>query len=411
MNFEPQKFFVGLMDFFSILLPGALLTYLLADQVGPVVLGDRYGRLDGAEAGAVFLFASYLVGHLVFLFGSFLDELYDWLRFYTLNHQIERIARDGQIARRRMLWWPARAFIWLVFKRERDVAVKCAERIKRKALGDRAESAINTFQWCKAWLSAESPDALAAVQRFEADSKFFRCFAVVLIVLLVAWLWPESSLWPTLERGMGLAILLGLLLAALFRYMEQRNKSTNQAYWSVIARAVKAGSSEAAEAGSAPAAPAYAGGIVYRRRRRLWSRESDVEFLLVESKEKDDPTKWTLPVVRLEDGETHRAAAIRGVLQETGVWAHISDPKSHDVLSLQDGKSAVVRFLPMQVLSRWGARKDRLRKSTWRAESEMAVGVFGEDLAKVIKAFAEGRQRPTAEDLVGSGPGTGGGTP
>jgi hypothetical protein len=78
---------------------------------------------------------------------------------------------------------------------------------------------------------------------------------------------------------------------------------------------------------------------------------------------------------------------------------------------LQDGKSAVVRFLPMQVLSRWGARKDRLRKSTWRAESEMAVGVFGEDLAKVIKAFAEGRQRPTAEDLVGSGPGTGGGTP
>ena len=28
MNFEPEKFFIGLMDFFSILLPGALLTFL-----------------------------------------------------------------------------------------------------------------------------------------------------------------------------------------------------------------------------------------------------------------------------------------------------------------------------------------------------------------------------------------------
>ena len=35
MNFDPQKFFIGLMDFFSILLPGALLTYLLMGEVGP----------------------------------------------------------------------------------------------------------------------------------------------------------------------------------------------------------------------------------------------------------------------------------------------------------------------------------------------------------------------------------------
>jgi hypothetical protein len=34
MSFEPVKLFIGLVDFFSILLPGALLTYLLrADLV------------------------------------------------------------------------------------------------------------------------------------------------------------------------------------------------------------------------------------------------------------------------------------------------------------------------------------------------------------------------------------------
>lgn len=38
MNFDPQKFFIGLMDLFSILLPVALLTWLLISKVGLDVL-------------------------------------------------------------------------------------------------------------------------------------------------------------------------------------------------------------------------------------------------------------------------------------------------------------------------------------------------------------------------------------
>jgi hypothetical protein len=61
------------MDFFSILLPGALPTYLLMDNVGPLVLGDRYfqtrrcgslGRLPVRELSfwpPVFLLGSWLV--------------------------------------------------------------------------------------------------------------------------------------------------------------------------------------------------------------------------------------------------------------------------------------------------------------------------------------------------------------
>lgn len=52
INFAPQKYFIGLMDFFSILLPGTLLTWLLMGGVGPVVLGDRYAKLDGPQAWA-----------------------------------------------------------------------------------------------------------------------------------------------------------------------------------------------------------------------------------------------------------------------------------------------------------------------------------------------------------------------
>lgn len=186
MNFDPQKFFIGLMDFFSILLPGALLTWLLMGEVGPVVLGDRYAKLDGTQAWVAFLFASFSLGHLIFLLGSWLDEFYDWARRYTLSTQITRLAR--------LLPWPARALIWLVFKRERNLAVDRASRIKQQALGPlQAKDAINTFQWSKALLNVESPASLAVVQRFEADSKFYRCFTVVLLILLVAWPWRKAG--------------------------------------------------------------------------------------------------------------------------------------------------------------------------------------------------------------------------
>ena len=61
MSFEPHKFFISLMDFFYILLTGALFTWLLMGEVVPAVLRDRYSKLAGAEAWAAFLFASYLV--------------------------------------------------------------------------------------------------------------------------------------------------------------------------------------------------------------------------------------------------------------------------------------------------------------------------------------------------------------
>ena len=40
MNFEPQKFFIGLVDFFSIFMPGALLTYLVKDWAALKFLGS-----------------------------------------------------------------------------------------------------------------------------------------------------------------------------------------------------------------------------------------------------------------------------------------------------------------------------------------------------------------------------------
>ena len=345
MNFELQKFFIGLMDFFSILLPGALFTYLMMDDVGPVVLGDRYARLAGTEAWAIFLFVSYLFGHLIFLLGSWLDLLYDRARRDTLNTQIAMLAQRGCLLR-----WYRRTLIWLVFKDERNLAVDRAARIKQQALGPlQAKDSINTFQWSKALLNLECPATLAAVQRFEADSKFFRCFTVVLLLLLAAWPWQLQ--WPLV----GIPVVLGLLLLALWRYMEQRHKSTNQAYWSVITLTAKDGKVAFDKLAHGAGNLTHAGGVVFRK--RLWQ----TKYLLVEAK--DDPTQWVLPKGHVEEGEQHRETAVREVHEETGVWARVvSDLR--DVTWSADGTVVTTRFFLMRAKGR-GLRKDKDRQHEW----------------------------------------------
>src|SRR5437588_11393920 len=102
MSFEPQKFFIGVIDFFSILMPGAMLTYLGKDWVARKFdLTDGF-PLDSTEAGLVFFFASYLLGHFVFLISSALvDCVYDPLRGWTDWGQISmRLAKGKSLSAR-----------------------------------------------------------------------------------------------------------------------------------------------------------------------------------------------------------------------------------------------------------------------------------------------------------------------
>jgi ADP-ribose pyrophosphatase YjhB (NUDIX family) len=374
MNFDPQKLFIGLMDFFSILLPGALLTYLLMDEVGPVALGERYAQLTGTQAWAAFLLASYLFGHLVFLLGSWLDEFYDWARHYTLNTQIALLARRG-----RLLPWLARTLIWLVFKRERNLALNRALKIKERALNTlQAKDSINTFQWCKALLNVESPESLAVVQRFEADSKFFRSFTVVLLLLLAAW--PLQQKWPLA----GVPVVLGMLLLALWRYMEQRHKATNQAYWSVITLTARDGKVTLDRSTPVDGSATHAGGVVFRIRRGA------AEYLLVEAT--DDPAQRVLAKGHVDDGEKHREAAIREVQEETGVWARIVCDLGNVSYSVS-GAVVTVRFFLMQAVGR-GARKERDRQHEWLDLQKAIASASHVETRELLQAAAERRMQP-----------------
>ena len=198
MAAEPEKFHVGMIDFFSIILPGAILAFHLRAMVQqgkiPAILTAPQSDVEG---WVVFAIASYVLGHFLFLVGSWIDGGYDVLR--------EKFA-----------------------PLEKNFPLKTAIEIKKTHFPPERfhDQAINTVQWTKCRLALAHPAALAHVERFEADSKFFRSLFVVLLILFV-------SFTVTCRGWFGLACLL-LAAASLFRYGEQRFKSTRQAYWYLI---------------------------------------------------------------------------------------------------------------------------------------------------------------------------------
>lgn len=76
---KPGDFFLGLYEFFSILVPGALLLIVFI-----VLLQDQYVAFNVPTAAnwAVFLLLSYLTGHLLQIPADLIDKIvYD--RFYV----------------------------------------------------------------------------------------------------------------------------------------------------------------------------------------------------------------------------------------------------------------------------------------------------------------------------------------
>lgn len=99
--------------------------------------------------------------------------------------------------------------------------------------------------------------------------------------------------------------------------MDQRVKSTNQAYWFIIT--VEASQEHKAGEPLQPQAdgPSHAGGVVFRESGDY------IEYLLVQAKK--SPEDWVLPKGHIKPGEEIKEAAVREVREETGVWARIRD--------------------------------------------------------------------------------------
>jgi hypothetical protein len=193
---KPSELYVGVLDLFAIVLPGAIAAAILAPKIGPLLIGPLIAEPTSEVGGwATFLAASYFIGHLMFLVGSYVDPVYGFLR--------ERISPYGN-----------------------ESAYGCATRIRDSLVNESERKALNTFQWARSVLLARCPAAADDIHRLEADSKFFR--SLLIVCALASAIFLSSGRVPE-----GVAAL-ALIVPCFARYFERRLKSTTQAYIHVI---------------------------------------------------------------------------------------------------------------------------------------------------------------------------------
>lgn len=198
---KPSDFLLGILDFFAVLMPGAVVTWLAASYL-PAALAaylDVTGTKDdggAALAWIVILFASYVLGHFVFMMGSILDRQYN--RWRDWKHP-----------------------------KKKDHTYRAAKQLYESSSPNLSSGHFTTLKWAKAYVQIQSPAARLEIDRFDANSKFFRSFVVVSVL--------AAAHYGLGAHAFGLAagaVILALL--SFWRYCDQRWKASELSYATAV---------------------------------------------------------------------------------------------------------------------------------------------------------------------------------
>jgi hypothetical protein len=232
---KPSDFFVGITDFFSIILPGASMTYvciLVEERRGTDLLGLL--KLSHTNEGYIaFFVVSYLIGHGMDMIGSVvLDDLFDltyahWKR--ALNISLARWMFDlpGRLAKE--LYRECRILVVGSVPKSSRTMDPLFLRAKELAALAMPED-DRTYQWCRAWIVLKNPLAFSETERVQGNSKFFRGMVITSAITAILSLTFKVPFHKT-----GAAVCLALAFASFMRYCDLRWKAVQQTYRFFIA--------------------------------------------------------------------------------------------------------------------------------------------------------------------------------
>jgi hypothetical protein len=175
MNFKPSDFFIGLMDFFSVFLPGFIVAFLFRTQLQYSL---KINMSDGASLTAFYFVSSYILGHFVYAVGA---SVFESAKMFGERH-----------------------IMYTVFlKRNR---IKKAVEIMKKYLGPDDE--IHFLSWAVPRIQIKHPELVTDIRQHQADAHFFRSFIIVSIIGFIlailrlnkdlsAWFWFSAALLST----------------------------------------------------------------------------------------------------------------------------------------------------------------------------------------------------------------------
>jgi hypothetical protein len=271
MDFKPNEFFLGLVDFIAIFLPGCLLAALLlaTEAYAPLFFKEPLYSLsqnDGSQLAfwVCFIFCAYALGNFLSSIASGLDTYSDKIRNQIYPHQevivksylIHKSLNSSNLSDKdkeyknqilchieqnknieyqnfenNFLNNFLRKFFHFLFEFEWSSPLKLNAALPKVATikpNTELEGAVNHYQWSSIILDTLYPAAADRVNRFMAASKFFRSLVVVFIIAfflqLTHWLPETISKW----------IWLGLTVLSFREYVVQRQKSIQAAYRSIL---------------------------------------------------------------------------------------------------------------------------------------------------------------------------------
>ena len=276
---KPADFYISLLDFFAVLLPGATLAYLLVRMPwdeGLVTAANAPLTEPGAKWVA-FAVLSYALGHLLhFLGDKLLDrKIYDplyrpWRRKWEFvewsEGRLERLKKElGALKelQEREEQRGANAFRNRPFKRttvkgligaiERELAdinraatcakgrwfwqrcgadtrfpslARSAGELRDQELGPEPRPVVSLFNWATAWVRLRDAAAGTELDRAGADSKFFRSLALVALAAAVLFALDCQLAY----RWALVGVALGLVVPFLGRYLSRRWTAAEQTY-------------------------------------------------------------------------------------------------------------------------------------------------------------------------------------
>jgi hypothetical protein len=224
---KPSDFMIGVINFLSILLPGTIATALLL-HISPQVREVNAGLQHQDGFALVIGFAAaYFAGHLIFLAGSWLDPVYDFIRRRRDPYSGEYPkAASGLDALAIAVLCKRDLRLRPVPLGKGHQAFDVVDRLRRKALTKIEYDATNTFQWCRSILIQKSPAAHQDLEVHEADQKFFRSLVVLALIVAVG---AAIALEWTI-----FAIALATAFASFVRYYNRRLKTVTLAYIHVL---------------------------------------------------------------------------------------------------------------------------------------------------------------------------------
>jgi hypothetical protein len=226
MSFKPTDFFIGVIDFFSVLLPGALLVYFFMGQgFDSSVFG--VGRIfpqpaTDAEKWIIFFVAVYITGNVIFLVASMLLDglVYDrYLRNIFFKKNFDLSYKAATHIREQYIG----SDVWVSRLRTAGtLSPEDAEQI----VESKKTYILNTFKWAQHFLALNAPALMTEIRKIEADSKFFRSLVIVFLIISCVLLFQQHWLSAT--------VCLVLAFLCLYRYGNLRYKCTERAYELII---------------------------------------------------------------------------------------------------------------------------------------------------------------------------------